>query len=124
MTHENATDGDHVSGVWMVVSINGACTPSHIIIPTDPQGSISSIFLMRGLAGCRTQQEELDGEWQFCSLLLSGKALLSLLPFWYFASSHVRPRYCSLLALLSPSLISPLWLWEAYFPNQELEYIV
>lgn len=80
---------------------------------------LNAIFLMRRLGGCRTQPEELDGRWQFGSLLLSSKAWLSLLPFWYFAFSHVRPHHCSLLALLPPGLIRPLWLWGAYFTGQE-----
>lgn len=65
-----------------------------------------------------------DGGWQFRSLLLSSKAWLSLLPFWYFASSHVRPCHCSLLAPLPPGLIGPLWLWGAYFISQESEYML
>ena len=31
-----ATDGDPVSGISIVVSITGACMPSHIIILADP----------------------------------------------------------------------------------------
>ena len=79
---------------------------------------------MRRLGGCRIQPEELDGGWQFRSLLLSSKAWLSLLAFWYFASSYVRPRHCSLLAQLPPGIIRPLRLWGAYFTSQESEYML